>query len=211
MASSASALLIAAYRTTIGPDNIIANHPVGIRMDVERENIQNRITRNSIYDNGFGIDLHPYGVTPNGQYPTTGPNLRLPFPALSSASPSTVTGRACAGCTVEVFLADGGDNEYGQGRTFVGSAVATPDLTGAAVGSFTATVSGLAVGNYVTATATDANGNTLRVRPRSSGHGKRPYAGRRPRGARHVRAQPRRYLGHRIARRSMDAAVPAAV
>ncbi len=149
-----------AYRTTIGPDNIIANHPVGIRMDVERENIQNRITRNSIYDNGFGIDLHPYGVTPNGQYPTTGPNLRLPFPALSSASPSTVTGRACAGCTVEVFLADGGDNEYGQGRTFVGSAVATPDLTGAAVGSFTATVSGLAVGNYVTATATDANGNS---------------------------------------------------
>ncbi len=144
----------------IGPDNIIAFNQVGVRLDIERENINNQITRNSIHDNAMGIDLHPFGVTPNGQYPTTGPNLRLPFPALSTASPTAVTGRACSGCTIEVFLADGADNEYGQGRTFVGSAVVVADLPGATVGSFSASVSGLVVGDYVTATATDSNGNT---------------------------------------------------
>ncbi|MEP7378988.1 MAG: LamG-like jellyroll fold domain-containing protein, partial [Chloroflexota bacterium] len=153
-------MMLRVARSTIGPDNIIANNDLGIWMDVERENIQNRITHNSIYGNAFGIDLHPAGVNPNGQYPSTGPNLRLSFPALSSASPSLVAGRACTGCTVEVFRTDSGNNAYGQGRTFVGSAVAAADSSGAAVGSFSASVSGLAVGDYVTATATDANGNT---------------------------------------------------
>ena len=44
--------------------------------------------------------------------------------------------------------------QFGDGMTFAGSATAT------AAGVFTATVTGLAIGDYVTATATDTNGNT---------------------------------------------------
>ncbi len=146
--------------TTIGPDNIIANHPIGIQMNVERSNVSNRITRNSLFDNGVGIDLFPSGVNPNGQFGTLGPNRFQAFPGISSATTTTVTGQACAGCTVEVFLADGGDNEFGQGRTFVGSAVAVANPTGATTGRFTATVSGLAIGDFVTTTATDSAGNS---------------------------------------------------
>ena len=50
---------------------------------------------------------------------------------IGTASPTSVTGRACAGCTVEVFTADGGAGAFGEGKTFAGSAVAT------AAGTFT--------------------------------------------------------------------------
>ena len=142
-------------RTTIGPGNIITNGVDGIVIGPEADVDRNTITRNSIYGNsGLGIDILPAGVNPNGYYPATGPNQALPFPVIATASATTVTGRACANCTVEIFAADGGANAFGEGQTFVGSAVAS------AAGTFTATVSGLAPGGYATATATDANGNS---------------------------------------------------
>ena len=55
---------------------------------------------------------------------------------------------------MEIFIADGPAGAFGEGRTYVGTAVA------AANGTFTAPVSGVAAGDLVTATATDANGNT---------------------------------------------------
>ncbi len=141
--------------TTIGPDNIIANHFNGIEIGPEADVDRNRITRNSIFGNsGMGIEVHPAGISPNGHHPATGPNQAVPFPSLATATTTTVTGRACGNCVVEVFKADGGSGQFGDGMTFAGSA------TAAAGGTFTATVTGLALGDHVTATATDSNGNS---------------------------------------------------
>jgi CSLREA domain-containing protein len=131
----------------IGPGNVIANNPVGIHVYGVASDY-NTITRNSIYGNtGLGIDLDDMGA-----------NQQLKSPALTSARkragrPAVVKGTACAGCTVEVFQADSGAGAYGEGKSFVGSAVAGAD------GAFT--VRGMVGrGRYVTATATDAEGNT---------------------------------------------------
>ena len=51
-------------------------------------------------------------------------------------------------------MADGGAADYGEGRTFLGNALVGSD------GRFSIPVSGLSVGQYVTATATDGAGNT---------------------------------------------------
>lgn len=145
-----------ANTSQIGPGNVITNNPVGVMLGDSR-NYATTITRNSIYNNtNLGIDLRPgAGVTPNDFNDTdTGANGLLNFPALTSATPSSVKGSACAGCTVEVFIADAGANEYGEGRTFLGSAVVGTD------GRFSIPVSGVTVGEYVTATTADAAGNT---------------------------------------------------
>lgn len=151
----------------IGPNNIIANNPVGVRLANINEDY-NTITKNSIFNNDFlGIDLGPYwGVNPNDSGDTdTGANEELNWPVLNSATTSTVSGTACAEasvrkpCTIEVFIAerrltDNGSGNYGQGRTFVGATTTKAD------GSFTATINGATAGQYLTATATDADGNT---------------------------------------------------
>jgi CSLREA domain-containing protein len=141
--------------STIGPNNIIANNPAGIRIE-GADSDGNAITRNSIFSNsGIGIELSPEGANPNDPSDTdNGANDQLNHPAIANAVPGLVTGRACTGCHVEVFRADGGANEYGPGRDFVGSGTAD------ASGVFTATVGGLSVGQYVTATSTDGAGNT---------------------------------------------------
>ena len=143
-----------ATRTTIGPGNVVANHVDGIVIGPEADVDRNTITRNSIYGNsGLGIDVLPAGVNPNGFYPANGPNQAAQFPVIGSATTSVVTGRACASCTVEIFAADGGTNAFGEGITFAGSAAAT------AAGTFSVPVA-VTLGDFVTATATDANGNT---------------------------------------------------
>ena len=83
-----------------------------------------------------------------------GANQQLNAPAIVSATQYLVSGTACVTCTVEIFRAAGGAGAYGQGQSFAGSAVA------GAGGTFSVTVSGVAIGDYVTATATDALGNT---------------------------------------------------
>lgn len=139
----------------VGPNNVISNNPLGIQVTTDDSDF-NTFTRNSIFGNtGLGIELSPGG--PNQNDPgdaDVGPNEGLNFPVIGRAIPDRVTGSACAGCTVEVFLSDGAANGYGEGKTFLGSATANPD------GSFTVAVSGVLVGNHVTATATDATGNT---------------------------------------------------
>ena len=81
------------------------------------------------------------------------------------ATTSQVTGTACTQsivskpCRIEVFIAerqtgDNGNGNYGQGRTFVGSATTSSN------GSFTVAISGVTIDQYLTATATDASGNT---------------------------------------------------
>jgi len=140
----------------LGPGNIITNNPYGIVL-FEARNYAVKITGNSIYNNtNLGIDLRPgVDVTANDFGDAdTGANGYLNFPALTSATPTAVRGAACAGCTVEIFIADGNAAAHGGGRTYLGSGVVGAD------GRFTISVSGVAVGEHVTATATDGAGNT---------------------------------------------------
>lgn len=158
MPNVGSGVQLAAQTTgsRIGPNNVVANNPVGIRI-VNTDSDFNTITRNSIHDNvGLGIDIEPLGaVNPNDANDTdTGPNQGLNFPVLESVTPTTARGTACAECAVEVFVADGGAGDYGEGETFAGSTIAGAD------GSFVASMSGVTVTDSVTATATDVDGNT---------------------------------------------------
>jgi CSLREA domain-containing protein len=140
----------------IGPGNIVAfNTLAGISIIGDSSDF-NTLTRNSVYNNGtLGIDLIPVGVNPNDPGDVdTGPNEQLNFPILEAATPLQVSGTACAGCTVEIFVADSGASAYGEGKVFVGSATANSS------GAFTTDISGAVPGDYVTSTATDSAGNT---------------------------------------------------
>jgi hypothetical protein len=145
-----------ALQSRIGPGNIIANNPVGIQVDGDG-NYGNTITQNSIYGNaGLGIDLAPLGqFNPNDLNDAdTGPNLQLNFPVLTMAVPALATGTACIGCRVEIFVADAHQLVHGEGKTFAGAGVVDSS------GLFTVSLQGPKVGDFVTATATDQDGNT---------------------------------------------------
>lgn len=142
----------------VGPANVIANNPIGIQVEGIDENDRNRFTQNSIYNNtGLGIDLVPLNaVNPNDADDSdVGVNEQLNFPVISAATTTQMSGSACAGCTVELFIADGGVGVYGEGKTYLGSATADAGGAFTLVGS-----TGVSVGQYVTATAIDKNGNT---------------------------------------------------
>ena len=106
--------------------------------------LSNTITQNSIHSNaGLGIDN------------VDGGNTELPPPVITQLTGGdTVSGTACANCTVEVFSDD--DDE---GRWFYGSTTAD------ATGHFTFPATTPFTGTYVTATATDADGNTSEFPP----------------------------------------------
>lgn len=156
-----------AANNKIGPGNQIANNPVGILITSSRGgNVNNRITQNSIYNNDtLGIDLGStgttaqnfasQGVTPNEQPIAEAPNNNQPHPALAIATPNEVSGLACPGCTVEVFKSDGGAQIYGEGRSYLASAIVDSN------GQFRVVISGgLNVGDFVTATATNTMSDT---------------------------------------------------
>jgi CSLREA domain-containing protein len=123
-----------------GEPNLVAfNGQNGVTIDGGFGNaVYNTITRNRIHSNtGKGIAL-----TSNG-------NEGLAAPVITTASASQVSGTACASCTVEVF-SDAAD----EGAIYEGTTIAN------ASGNWTLTKAGGLTGPYVTATATDANGNT---------------------------------------------------
>jgi hypothetical protein len=110
------------------------------------------ITRNAMVANrGLGIDLAPEHVVNCASTPP-GPNDFLPCPVITSANASAVRGMACAGCTVEVYVAsnEADDLGHGEGVLYLGSA--TADSAGQ--WSLSLPSSGIACGPYVTATAT---------------------------------------------------------
>lgn len=147
-----------AQYTRFGPGNVVANNPTGIQVGGDPDNDFNTIMGNSIYNNGAapGIDIFPLGsVNPNDSGDRdTGANQQLNFPVLTSATTRAISGTACSGCTVEMFTATGAAGANGSGRTLVAGAIAGSD------GRFSVPATGLQVGAILTATATDASGNT---------------------------------------------------
>lgn len=154
-----------------GACNIIAfNGDDGVQVDNSRFNT---IQRNSFFSNtGLGIDLLPTnGVTLNDYAdPDSEANNELNFPVIYNATLSiinlTVTGEARPGAVVELYVNDGGMDANGEGRTFfhsftvgVTGTQGTNDDTAIQFNIIIATFV-VTAGDEITATATDAQGNT---------------------------------------------------
>ncbi len=157
--------------------NVIAFNGAGgvmIGNDLSDLSTGNRITGNSIHDNGgLGIDLGSDGVTANDPGDAdAGPNNLQNYPILSAASSNGVStavrgslnSSPATSFMIEFFaspVCDGSGN--GEGQTFLGGTVVTTDGSGNAV--IDATLPAPSVGQIVTATATDATGNTSEFSP----------------------------------------------
>jgi YVTN family beta-propeller protein/parallel beta-helix repeat protein len=131
--------------------------------------VRNTISRNAIFSNGgLGIDLAPLGVTPNDAGDAdAGPNELMNFPVLVVAR-LTPLGLRVVGridtlnpetVTIELFAnrvpSPGGDpSGHGEGAEFLGTATPGPD------GGFTVVLPSVPAGTLISATATDAAGNT---------------------------------------------------
>lgn len=157
--------------TSPEPGNTITNNTdAGIA--VSGNSTDNSILCNSIYGNtGLGIDLLPlpysYGVTPNDERdPDTGPNHLQNFPVIRWAySPTSSIGASLNSASNSTFLiqffsnSDCNGSGNGGGRTWLGSTEVTTDAGGNVDFGFT-TAEPFAEGEYITATATDAAGNS---------------------------------------------------
>jgi CSLREA domain-containing protein len=138
----------------IGPGNMIANNWVGVLLWDQGTDF-NTITQNAIYANStLGIDLEPLGVNQTLFMPVAGPNQQLPAPVLTGITQGQVTGSACLTCTVEIFRDQPSVVNSAQGRVFLGAASVSAE------GRFSITIRGVLAGDALTATATDASGNT---------------------------------------------------
>ena len=167
--------------TSAGAGNIIAgNSNEGVRVTT---GAGNRIQRNSIYGNtGIGINLGLDALTPNDGLSVSGGNNGMDYPVFNVAALSggtlalagyvgSAAGQpAFANAVIEIFKADNapadqngaivaGDGRsvaHGEGRTYLGTITAGPG------GNFNTSlaVSGLAVGDIITATATSPGNDT---------------------------------------------------
>ena len=151
----------------------------------------NTISKNRMLNNGdLGIDLgngnNGDGVTLNDQDDTdSGPNGLFNFPILESAQIQdgnlVITGFARPGSVIELFEADNGSNDFGEGADFLFTVTeGSAQDNDATSGSYSGPVNGvdqgtdntekfmfvvlnppgLTLNDELTATATDANGNT---------------------------------------------------
>jgi hypothetical protein len=128
------------------------------------------IERNAIYGNGgIGIDLGGDGVTANdGTTSGALPNDGMDFPVFTSAVLAggslnvigyvgSAPGQSAFGnARIELYKSDNDPTGYGEGSSYLGA------LTTDANGRFSGTLAaaGVALGDKVSATATDGSGNT---------------------------------------------------
>lgn len=156
--------------TAIGSNLIANNSGPGIRVE-GAANDRNRITQNSIFNNsGLGIDLEAIGsVNGNDALDAdTGANEGQNYPVLTAATSAggstsvqgTLGSKANSAYTLEFFSSSSCDSSgYGEGETPLGSLNVNTNASGTA--SFDTTLPvGTTPGRVVTATATDAAGNT---------------------------------------------------
>jgi CSLREA domain-containing protein len=132
--------------------------------------LRNAVLSNSIHSNvGLGIDSNNDGVTANDQGDgDSGDNLAQNFPVLtfftSDGSSTTINGSLNStpntSFTVQFFANDACDSSgYGEGQNLIGSSMLTTGGSGNISFSETYPVN-VPVNSFVTATATDPNGNT---------------------------------------------------
>jgi uncharacterized repeat protein (TIGR01451 family) len=161
-----------------GEGNEIAFNAPGIEVEL---GTGNAIRGNSIHDNkprfavfgGLGIDLTPFGVTTNDVGDADGGvNLLQNFPVLTAATASgastrvqgTLNSRPSATFALDFFSnPDCDPSGHGEGLKYLGATSVTTDGSGLA--SFDVTLAVAAEGRQITATATDASGNTSEFSP----------------------------------------------
>jgi len=155
-----------------GLSNVIAYNGaagVAIGSDPSDTSAGNRVSGNSIHDNGgLGIDLAGDGVTPNDPGDSdTGPNSLQNFPILSSAVSDGISTRVqgtldsfpATRFAIEFFASPSCDSSgNGEGQTLLGETSVTTDTFGKA--SFLMSVPSGSSNQVVTATATDPAGDT---------------------------------------------------
>lgn len=162
--------------TALGAGNVVANNSgAGVIVNLLTSTTSatltgNAILGNTIYANGdVGIDLGATGVTPNDAGDgDTGPNNLQNFPLLTAvmatnaqtAITGTLNSAASAAFTLQFFAVTSCDSSgNGEGQTFLGSTQVTTAAGGDASFNVTFNTADLR-GRSVTATATDAAGNT---------------------------------------------------
>jgi hypothetical protein len=144
--------------TNVSSSGTVPNDGHGISVVGERNMLQGNLIAHSIWGHGVHVDTWPYNTIRrnsiysnggDGIHLINGGNQMLPAPVITSVTSTSVAGTTCPGCTVEVFS----DNED-EGRVYEGSSAADT------LGNFTFSKGSRLVGPHVTATATDAEGNT---------------------------------------------------
>ncbi|HXJ33948.1 MAG TPA: right-handed parallel beta-helix repeat-containing protein [Candidatus Eisenbacteria bacterium] len=149
---------------TLRGNEITGNGAAGIAISGGQ---RDHFTENAIHDNGgLAIDLGVTGVNPNDPQDADvapGHNDAQNYPVLSTVSASQVTGSLNStpdtSFTVELFAnlsCDASGN--GEGRTFLGAIQLMTDASGD--GGVMFALPPEVAGQFITATATDPNGNT---------------------------------------------------
>jgi len=165
--NTAHGIAVRGKYTTVKENIVSYNDMIGIK--IYENAVNNTISRNSVFSNSWlGIDLLGDGVTPNDSGDTdSGPNNLMNFPVLASAkaapgrlivkgyidtsNPETVTIEFFAN---PVPLPGGDESGYGEGAVFFG------EIRPNKKGKFTSPLPSVDPGTLISATATDANGNT---------------------------------------------------
>jgi parallel beta-helix repeat protein len=146
--------------TGAGEGNLIAfNGGPGVHI-LPGAAISNQIAGNVIRNNaGLGIDLFGDGVTANDPLDAdVGPNRLQNFPTLTSTSPSLIRGviNSAPNSSFRIeFFANAGCVPDGEGESFLGSLTVATDGSGSSATFSFAPSAPLAIGMFVTATATD--------------------------------------------------------
>lgn len=156
-----------------GMDNVIAFGQIGVAM-YDPETTNDSIRGNLIFGNSrLGIDLNGDGVTPNHIGFAAGPNNLQNFPLITNAFGSgnaTIISGTLNSTANETFWIDvyrspaAGPGGYGQGQFHAGSVSVNTDGSGNANFVLTNTAGNYA-GQYFSATATSAGGDTSEFGP----------------------------------------------
>ena len=152
--------------TDIFSNTIAYNGMDGVR--VLTTSTGNSIRYNSLFNNiELGIDLENDEVTPNDGAgdPDTGANNLQNYPVLSLANPNSgviagsLVSKASTKFTVDFYRSTVCDpSGHGEGQEYLGSAVMTTNGSGSV--NFSLLIGGFNPGEFISATATDATGNT---------------------------------------------------
>jgi hypothetical protein len=158
--------------TVSGAANLVAfNRLAGVAIGIDRSDpaTGNAIRGNSIHDNhALGIDLGSDGVTPNDPLDgDIGPNNLQNFPVLKTVVVQgglthivgVLNSAANTSFVIDFYASATPDpSGFGQGQTYLGSALATTGSDGKTI--FAVDLTAVPLGEFVTATATDPGGNT---------------------------------------------------
>lgn len=164
LGNGADGVRFAGSNNTVHANTIAFNGAAGIAV---QSGVGNALEANAIFDNDdLGIDLGLAGVTANDATDgDNGANGLLNFPILDrpliggSSIGGTLQSKGAKDYTIEVFANASCDaSTHGEGREPLGTVMATTDASGRA--SFMLTVGRTFGTEVLTATATDADGNT---------------------------------------------------